>query len=325
MGVNWQRGELYTALKNQERTGLSLSEQNALANPYGNQSFGGLLLSQCLPQLLSGGMEFLAGKVGGGGSSKKVAEKVEEETVDPESLKKDIQTVLDKYKNQGITSVEDLEAYLRAQYKNTNSNIESLTNNISEQRESKDTLTKRNTEIDTRLGEINVLINSIYSQLGEIETQIIDSDSNSDSTNKQNKLQEQLGMLLFERNNLEDEKDNNCTEIQTLTESINSQEVSLKQFSDIQSDINKIKEFQQKLNKAEGKESASTLVNPERTEVATAIKNYKAAEASGNPQDMNEWKDKIKTALEKYVENSGNQNSPYIKCAKAILDSQKAS
>ena len=60
--VNWQNNSYYQALKDYEKeTGTTLAERNAMANPYGSHSFGGVLLSQLLPQLLVGGAEKIAG------------------------------------------------------------------------------------------------------------------------------------------------------------------------------------------------------------------------------------------------------------------------
>lgn len=60
MGVNWQNNDVYQGLKDYEKQcGLSLAERNAIANPYGSHTFGGLLISQVLPQLLIGGAEKL--------------------------------------------------------------------------------------------------------------------------------------------------------------------------------------------------------------------------------------------------------------------------
>ncbi len=68
-GVNWQNNGVYQGLKDYEReTGTTLAERNAAANPYGSHSFGGLLISQVLPQLLIGGAEKLAGGTGLNGS-----------------------------------------------------------------------------------------------------------------------------------------------------------------------------------------------------------------------------------------------------------------
>ena len=66
MGVNWQKNDYYQGLKDYEKEcGLSLAERNAIQNPYGNHSFGGLLISQLLPQLIVGGTEKLAGGLNG--------------------------------------------------------------------------------------------------------------------------------------------------------------------------------------------------------------------------------------------------------------------
>ena len=66
MGVNWQNNEYYRTLINEERnTGFSVADRNRIANPYGNHSFGGLLISQVLPQLLMGGAEKLGAKLEG--------------------------------------------------------------------------------------------------------------------------------------------------------------------------------------------------------------------------------------------------------------------
>ena len=66
MGVNWQNNEYYRDLKAYEKeTGFSVADQNRIANPYGSHSFGGLLISQVLPQLLMGGAEKLGTKLGG--------------------------------------------------------------------------------------------------------------------------------------------------------------------------------------------------------------------------------------------------------------------
>ena len=62
MGVNWQNNNIYQGLKDYEKEcGLSLAERNAIQNPYGSHSFGGLLISQLLPQLIMGGAEIIAG------------------------------------------------------------------------------------------------------------------------------------------------------------------------------------------------------------------------------------------------------------------------
>ena len=61
-GVNWQNNDYYRALKDYEKeSGTTLAERNAAANPYGSHSFGGLIISQLLPQLIMGGAEKLAG------------------------------------------------------------------------------------------------------------------------------------------------------------------------------------------------------------------------------------------------------------------------
>lgn len=59
--VNWQNNDYYLALKDYEKeSGTTLAERNAMANPYGSHTFGGLLVS-LLPQLLVGGAEKIAG------------------------------------------------------------------------------------------------------------------------------------------------------------------------------------------------------------------------------------------------------------------------
>ena len=66
MGVNWQQNDTYQYLKDLKKTtGLSYAEHNALNNPYGNHSFGGLLISQLLPQLVSGGAQLLSNHIHG--------------------------------------------------------------------------------------------------------------------------------------------------------------------------------------------------------------------------------------------------------------------
>lgn len=69
MGVNWQNNNLYQSLKDYEReSGTTLAERNAMANPYGSHSFGGLLISQLLPTLIMGGAQTIAGTTGLNGS-----------------------------------------------------------------------------------------------------------------------------------------------------------------------------------------------------------------------------------------------------------------
>ncbi len=65
MGVHWQNNRLYQGYMDLKNSGPSVAEQNAAANPYGSHSFGGLLISQLIPQLLIGGGELLADKSDG--------------------------------------------------------------------------------------------------------------------------------------------------------------------------------------------------------------------------------------------------------------------
>lgn len=66
MGVNWQNNDYYQGLKDYEKkTGFTLAEQNAINNPYGSHSFGGLLISKLLPQLIFGVGEKLGGGLNG--------------------------------------------------------------------------------------------------------------------------------------------------------------------------------------------------------------------------------------------------------------------
>ena len=70
MGVNWQSNDYYRALKDYEKdSGLSVADQNRINNPYGNHSFGGLLISQILPQLIVGGAEKIGIGLSGSGDT----------------------------------------------------------------------------------------------------------------------------------------------------------------------------------------------------------------------------------------------------------------
>lgn len=68
--VNWQTNDYYINLKDYEKeTDLSVADQNRINNPYGNHAFGGLLVSQLLPQLLMGGAQKLGAKLEGSGNT----------------------------------------------------------------------------------------------------------------------------------------------------------------------------------------------------------------------------------------------------------------
>ena len=54
MGVNWQKNDYYSALKDQERiTGLSVADRNRINNPFGSHTFLGVLGTQLLPQIFN--------------------------------------------------------------------------------------------------------------------------------------------------------------------------------------------------------------------------------------------------------------------------------
>lgn len=111
MGVNWQNNDYYRSLKNYEsETGLSVADQNRIANPYGNHSFGGLLISQVLPQLLMGGAEKLGAKLEAS-SDTGSAINVEASTEEKVNLNKILRN-FDKAIRRGKT--EDIETHYNA-------------------------------------------------------------------------------------------------------------------------------------------------------------------------------------------------------------------
>ena len=104
--VNWQRNDLYINEKQYDKlTGTSRAIRNEVSGVQ-SHSFGGYIimgLSQNLPQILSNAENFFAAS-----SSSKVSNT---EKVTSEDLNTAIGDVLGKYKDQNITSIEDLEAY----------------------------------------------------------------------------------------------------------------------------------------------------------------------------------------------------------------------
>ena len=141
MGVNWQNNEYYrTLIKEERNTGFSVADRNRIANPYGNHSFGGLLISQLLPQLLMGGAEKLGAKLEGSsdtGSATDIKQKTQEdsnlgfilsqfnkaiEEKDPQKIDsylKELETLKNKYPN--VSKYQD--AYANALAKKQNNGI----------------------------------------------------------------------------------------------------------------------------------------------------------------------------------------------------------
>ena len=186
--VNWQKTDYYRDMKAWKReTGLSVADVNRMNNPNGSHSVGGMI-AMGLPSIFMTVMSKVAdGSFGGGGGSSAV-ESDANAAANAEQIKADIQAIYDKYKDQGVTNISDLEAYLQSLCDENDTNIQTLEKNIKTNNSVVEDKTERNKKINARLSELNTLLGdgagSINSQITNIDAQIKTTEAKREETTK---------------------------------------------------------------------------------------------------------------------------------------------
>lgn len=305
--VNWQKTDYYRDMKAWEReTGLSVADVNRMNNPNGNHSIGGMI-AMAAPSIFMTVLSKVAnGSLGGASASNSTVSAAD--TKDPEQIKTEINNILAKYKEQGITSIDDLEAFLQTRFDETDKNIQILEQNIQKNNAIVDEKTKRNTAIDTELGEIATKLDDIDTKIKEFGGRL---DSLSDEDRKQlDKLIQNKTSLEANKKKLEAEKNENIKAIGEANAIINKEEPLLKEFEGIQKDIDKLKSLSETI----GKNSIEGLVNANTANVTELIKQYNKAQAEG-ASNVAEIKAQLKTALQGYVDNPANNNKTILNYA----------
>lgn len=324
--VNWQNTDYYRNMKAWEReTGLTIADVNRMNNPNGSHSVGGMI-AMALPSIFMTVMTKVAdGSFGGGGDSSAV-ESDANAAANAEQIRADIQAIYDKYRDQGVTNISDLEAYLQSLCDIKDTNIQTLEKNIKTNSSVVEDKTERNQKIETRLGELNTLLGdgegSIKSQIADIDTQISTAQKNGKDTTKleadKNDLEAQKEQLETEKKTLEDEKLKNNEEISKANIALEKDKLLLEEFQAIQDDIDDLKALSKQLKKAEGKDAIESLTNDDTANITNLIKKMNNAQISGDQEKEGKYKKELVEALEDYVKNPENQNKTIRKYAENL-------
>ena len=316
--VHWQNSTTYKDIKKFEReSGFSYADYNRMNNPcYGQQGFGATI-AMAAPSIFLSLTSKLADKFLDGGSGALDSDAAASRTA--EEIKADIQAILDKYKDENVTSVEDLEKLLKEKSKETDINLENLEKNISNNTQVVDQKTARNQEIDTELANLAVLLGPTEqgydAQMNVISEQIKQAEASGSDTSK---LQAELENLKSQKTQaeakqkeLEAEKTANTAEIEKAQKAMETDKATYSEFEAIQKDIDDLNFLSKELKKAEGTDVIETLVNDETANIASLIKRIDA-----NPEEKEDLENQLNEALKKYVQNPENKNPAYLNLAK---------
>ena len=327
--VNWQKTDYHRCLEAREReTGLTVADVNRMNNPNGVHSTAGYVamgLSQGSPSIFMTVVSKVTGGSFGGGSSSAV-ESDAITAANAEQIKADIQAIYDKYKEQGVTNISDLEAYLQSRCDEADTNIKTLEKNIKTNNEVIEDKTKRNKKIDTRLGELNTLLGtgegSITAQINSIDTQIQEAKNNGKDTIKleaeKKELTAKKQQLETEKKDLEKEKSDNTNEIIKAQNSLGVDKPLLTEFQVIQNDIEDLKTLSKQLKKAEGRDAIESLTNDDTANITNLIKKMNNAQITGNKDKEAKCKKELEEALKEYVKNPDNKNKTILKYAETF-------
>jgi len=324
--VNWQKTEYYKDMKRWEReTGLTVADVNRMNNPTGVHSTGGILAMAAPSIFMTVACKISDGSFGGGGGSSAV-ESDANAAANAEQIRADIDSILAKYKEQGVTDISDLEAYLQSLCDIKDTNIQTLEKNIKTNNSVVEDKTKRNKKIETRLVELNTLLGdgegSINSQIADIDTQIKTAKENGEDTTKleakKKDLKAQKEKLETEKKTLEDEKLRNNEEISKANIALEKDKPILAEFQAIQDDIDDLKTLSKQLKKAEGKDAIESLTNDDTSNITNLIKKMNNAQISGDKEKEGKYKKELEKALKEYVKNPENKNKTILMYAEKL-------
>lgn len=324
--VHWQKTDYYKEMKTWQReSGLSIADTNRLKNPNGVHSTGGMIAMAIPSIFMTVACKIADGSFGGGGSSSAV-ESDANAAANAEQIKADIQAIYDKYKDQGVTNISDLEAYLQSKCDEADTNIKTLEKNIKTNNNVIEEKNKRNEKIDTKLGELNKLLGdgegSINAQINSIDTKIQQAKINGEDTTKleanRKELTEKKQELENEKRNLELEKTNNNSEITKAQGSLDVDKPLLTEFQAIQDDIDDLNALSEQLKKAEGRDAIESLTNGDTANITNLIKEMNNAQINGDAEKANKYKKELKEALQEYVKNPDNKNKTILNYAKKL-------
>ena len=262
--VSWQNTDFYRGLKQQEReTGWTVADHNRVNNPYGSHSFGGLLLSQMLPQLLMGGMAIglnYAETGGGGGSSKTTNP---EDTV--ESLSESIEELKSKHSVGNVTELETKQAQAETDLGVLKTNLGTINNTI--------------TVLEKNIGDLKAQQNAIGSG----------ADANiENSAGIPEQLKELNNELIKEKAQREEK-----------VKEINDKESEI---TNIKADIIKYKDYNKRLEVAKKREEKAKA-DKKASEISDIVKECKNAKTQAEKDILiQKLKEAVKEYSENYSE-----------------------
>ena len=318
--VHWQNSTAYKDIKKFEReSGFSYADYNRMNNPcYGQNQGVGAAIAMAVPSIFMTVMTKLAENSSNGGSGALDSDAAASRSA--EEIKADIQAIFDKYKDENVTSVEDLEKLLKEKSKDTDINLENLEKNISKNTQVVDKKTARNQEIDAELANLAVLLGPTEqgydAQMNVISEQIKQAEASGSNTSK---LQAELEDLKYQKTQaeakqkeLEAEKTANTAEIEKAQKAMETDKATYSEFEAIQKDIKDLNFLSKELKKAEGTDVIETLVNDETANIKGLLDKIKNAK----PEEKADLEKQLDEALKKYVQNPENKNPTYLNLAK---------
>ncbi len=323
--VRWQQTDLFKEIEMQQiKTGVSYAEYCRMNDPNYGKTSTGEAIAMAAPSIFMSIVCKAADGSWGGGSSGAQDSKVKAATA--QQIKSEIQTILTAHKTKktgvdeaqeqtyaqlGITTVDDLEAYLESRYSETGTNIQTLEANIQNNNNVVSTKTARNQEIGTRIRDIETRLGSgegsIAKDLENIKSLKEEATAKGDSTNsayleeQESKLEQEKIALETEKTKLEKEKTDNENEINEANIAIQKDTALLNEFKAIQKDIDDLKTLSKQLKKAEGKDAIEDLTNDKTADIVDLLSDYNK---ETDPTKKEKRKEKLVKALQEYVNSN---------------------
>lgn len=287
----WQQNEAYSSAKRfffeNNNLPVGTAQYGPIDNPWAQMgvTFGMSIFNKVICHYAEGGGG--TSSSGGSAGSSKVAEQVKDE----------IQKILDKYKNQNIENVSDLEMLLESKQEEADASIQTLTTRVAENKGKLNGLTSQYaTNAQT--------LSSITPEALKLQQDNVLNALDSEGKKRLDELVKQLKELIRQQKQL-------SNEIKTLEGQIQTDETLLKELEAIKKDVDSLNNYVKQLDKLEGKEPIDDYVNANTANITNLIKSLKDAENT-IPKDnkkIEQIETNLKNSLQEYVDNGGKNKT----------------